>query len=75
MSGEGHTDWVSGVAFHPKGTHLATSGGDHTIKLWDFVNACCTHTFAEHTQAVWNVDVHDTGDFLLSASMDHTAKL
>jgi WD40 repeat protein len=28
MSGEGHKDWISGLAFHPKGTHLATSSGD-----------------------------------------------
>jgi WD40 repeat protein len=28
MSGEGHKDWISGLAFHPKGTHLCTSSGD-----------------------------------------------
>jgi hypothetical protein len=21
MSGEGHKDWVSGIAFHPRGSH------------------------------------------------------
>lgn len=37
MSGEGHRDWVSGVAFHPHGTMLATSAGDNTVKIWDFL--------------------------------------
>tara|TARA_B110000503_G_C7026866_1_gene362259 strand:- start:63 stop:209 length:147 start_codon:yes stop_codon:yes gene_type:complete len=48
MSGEGHKDWVSGIAFHPRGSHLVTSSGDCTIKIWDFLNASCTHTFKEH---------------------------
>ena len=49
LSGEGHKDWVSGIAFHPKGSHLATSSGDSTIKVWDFINASCAHTFKDHT--------------------------
>lgn len=40
MSGEGHRDWVSGVAFHPHGTMLATSSGDNTVKIWDFLQVC-----------------------------------
>ena len=40
MSGEGHRDWVSGVAFHPHGTMLATSAGDNTVKIWDFLQVC-----------------------------------
>jgi len=39
LSGEGHKDWLSGVDFHPAGSHLVTSGGDKTIKIWDFINS------------------------------------
>ena len=28
MTGDGHNDWIADVAFHPLGTHLATSSGD-----------------------------------------------
>lgn len=39
LSGEGHKDWITGVDFHPAGSHLVTSGGDKTIKIWDFINS------------------------------------
>jgi WD40 repeat protein len=39
LSGEGHKDWLSGVDFHPAGSHLVTSGGDKTVKVWDFINS------------------------------------
>lgn len=37
MSGEGHKDRVSGIHFQPKGSHLVTSSGDCTIKVWDLL--------------------------------------
>eukprot|EP01016_Furgasonia_blochmanni_P012503 TRINITY_DN1619_c0_g1_i3.p1 TRINITY_DN1619_c0_g1~~TRINITY_DN1619_c0_g1_i3.p1 ORF type:complete len:436 (-),score=66.46 TRINITY_DN1619_c0_g1_i3:96-1403(-) len=75
MCGEGHRDWLSGIDFHPRGTHLATCSGDTTIKIWDFINASCAVTFRDHIQPVWSVSFHDTGDFLVSGSMDHSSKL
>ena len=41
MSGEGHRDWVSDVAFSPTDPQLATTSGDSTVKLWDFKSASC----------------------------------
>ena len=75
MSGEGHKDWVSGIDFHPKGSHLVTSSGDCTIKVWDFINASCTHTIKDHIQPVWSVKFNDTGEFVVSGCMDHTCKI
>ena len=75
MSGEGHQDWVGGVAFHPKRNYLATTSGDGTVKIWDFINASCAYTFSEHGQPVWKADFHESGDFLITCSMDHTVKL
>lgn len=63
------------MAFHPRGNYLATASGDGCVKLWDFMNAKCASTYAEHGQPVWKVDFHHTGDFLLSCSMDHSIKL
>jgi WD40 repeat protein len=30
------------------GNFLATASGDGCVKIWDFVNAKCQRTFAEH---------------------------
>ena len=39
LSGEGHKDWISGIDFHPAGSHLVTSSGDKAVKIWDFINS------------------------------------
>lgn len=75
MSGEGHDDWLGSLRFNPKGTHLSTTSGDGTVKLWSLAEACCVHTFNDHAQAVWSCDWHWTGDFLVSGSMDQTIRL
>ena len=75
MSGDGHTDWISGVSFHPKGSALCTASGDGTVKLWSFNSASCIDTYTEHNQPVWDCDFHYTGDFIISGSMDQTARL
>jgi WD40 repeat protein len=32
------------------GSLLATSSGDGTVKVWDFLESRCTATFTDHTQ-------------------------
>nr|XP_033802627.1 sperm-associated antigen 16 protein isoform X2 [Geotrypetes seraphini] len=75
MTGDGHTDWISGCSFHPKGTKLATSSGDTTIRIWDFAKAECILTLEGHGHAVWDCSWHSCGDFLASSSMDKTSKI
>mmetsp|Transcript_23353 Transcript_23353/g.59646 ORF Transcript_23353/g.59646 Transcript_23353/m.59646 type:complete len:578 (-) Transcript_23353:57-1790(-) len=75
LSGEGHKDWVSGIAFHPRGSLVATTSGDTTVKVWDVAKERCKHTFRDHNQAVWACAFHDLGDFLVSCSMDQTTKV
>ncbi|KAM6200699.1 sperm-associated antigen 16 protein [Sarcoramphus papa] len=75
MTGEGHTDWLSGCCFHPSGTQLVTSSGDTTVRIWDFSKRGCILTFEGHAHAVWDCSWHSCGDFVASASMDNTSKI
>ena len=76
MTGEGHKDWICAIDFHPAGSHCVTGGGDKALKLWDFINSGCAHTFVDvHTGPIWKVKFHDTGDFIMSSSGDGEVKL
>ena len=75
MYGADHKDWIGGLDFHPRGSHLVTCSGDCTVKLWDFKKTSCVATFKQHIHPVWSVSFNDTGEFIVSGSMDSTAKL
>lgn len=44
----GHTSRVSGLAFSPDGTTLATVSHDKTVRLWDPASGAEKRTFAQH---------------------------
>ncbi|KAM4580380.1 uncharacterized protein spag16 [Odontesthes bonariensis] len=75
LSGEGHSDWLSGCSFHPDGSKLATTSGDTTVRLWDFSRGSCVLTLSGHTRPTWGCSFHSCGHFLASCSADRTAKL
>ncbi|XP_053326817.1 sperm-associated antigen 16 protein isoform X2 [Spea bombifrons] len=75
MTGEGHTDWLSGCSFHPTGNKLATTSGDTTVRIWDFAKSECVLTLEGHTHAVWGCSWHTCGDFLASCSLDNNSKI
>ncbi|KAM9235857.1 sperm-associated antigen 16 protein [Leptosomus discolor] len=75
MTGEGHTDWLSGCCFHPSGSQLVTSSGDTTVRPWDLSNHGCTLTLGGHAHAIWDCSWHSCGDLVASASMDSTSEI
>ncbi|XP_068803980.1 sperm-associated antigen 16 protein isoform X1 [Struthio camelus] len=75
MTGEGHTDWLSGCCFHPSGTQLVTSSADKTVRIWDLSKNKCILTLEGHAHAVWDCSWHSCGNFVASASMDNTSKI
>ncbi|KAJ7402934.1 sperm associated antigen 16 [Pitangus sulphuratus] len=75
MTGEGHTDWLSGCCFRPSGTQLVTSSGDTTVRIWDLSRRGCILTLQGHARAVHDCSWHSQGDFVASASMDSTSKI
>ncbi|XP_037339726.2 sperm-associated antigen 16 protein [Pungitius pungitius] len=75
LTGEGHSDWLSGCCFHPDGAKLATTSGDCTVRLWDFSLGRCVLPLAGHSQPTWGCSFHCCGHFLASCSADRTAKV
>ncbi|KAI3362064.1 hypothetical protein L3Q82_012208, partial [Scortum barcoo] len=75
LTGEGHSDWLSGCSFHPDGAKLGTTSGDTMVRLWDLSRGCCLLTLSGHTQPIWGCSFHPCGHFLASCSTDRTAKL
>ena len=71
----GHSQAVSGCAFAPDGTSLASVLGDHTLRLWDPVSGDCLAVLHGHEAGVRGCAFVPDGTRLASASWDNTLRL
>ena len=69
---EGHIGNVSGLAFHPQETLLATSGFDGTARLWDLDQGAEILSLANEDTPVAGVDFSPDGRRLVTAGADGT---
>jgi len=60
----GHRMPVTGIAFHPTFTIVATSSEDTTIKIWDWETGEFEQTIKGHTKTVHDVDFSFDGKLL-----------
>ena len=72
---EGHADFVTGVAFSPDGTRLASSSADGTLKLWNAADGKLIRTLYGHAGWVVSVNFSPDGVLLASGGADKTIKL
>jgi len=49
---EGHSKWVSAVAFSPDGQLALSGSGDKTLKLWNVSSGRVIRTFKGHSKKV-----------------------
>ena len=72
---EGHSSYVSGVAFSPDGRTVVSGSWDKTLKLWSVSGGECLKTFEGHSSEVSGVAFSPDGRTVVSGSWDNTLKL
>jgi WD40 repeat protein len=72
---EGHSSWVTSVAFSSDSGRLASASYDSTVKIWDTSSGECLQTLEGHSGEVWSVAFSPDSGRLVSASEDKTVKI
>lgn len=72
---EGHSHWVTTVAFSPDLSRLVSSSYDKTIRVWDPADGRCLQTLEGHNDRVTTVAFSPDSRLLASGSFDRTIKV
>ena len=72
---EGHSHYVSSVAFSPDSKQVVSGSGDNTVRLWDAATGAALQTLEGHSESVSSVAFSPDGKQVVSGSGDKTVRL
>ncbi len=75
VTGEGHENTVSSVAFSPDGQLLLSGGNDEKMCLWEMQTGQLLHMWHKHAAEVNSVAFSPDGHLLASGSVDGTVRV
>jgi WD40 repeat protein len=70
-----HSSVIISVIYSPDGRHIASAGGDGTVKIWDSQNKKRLHTLFGHDGFVTSIAYSPDGSYIASGSFDGTIKI
>ncbi|KAA8522534.1 hypothetical protein F0562_013105 [Nyssa sinensis] len=70
-----HEDGVSCLSWLGASRFLATGCVDGKVRIWDSLSGDCVRTFSGHSHAIQSLGVSADGEFLVSVSLDGTARV
>ena len=72
---EGHTDWVTSVAFSHDASHIVSGSWDNTVRVWQVATGQCIQTLEGHTDWVRSVAFSHDASHIVSGSWDNTVRV
>jgi WD40 repeat protein len=73
---QGHTSFVTSVAYSPDGSHIVSGSRDSTIRVWNpTTGQCIAGPFQGHMEGVHSVAYSPDGSHIVSGSGDHTIRV
>ena len=72
---KGHGNAVNEIKIHPSKPEIMFSASkDFSVRLWNLETECCFAIFGGvhgHVDEILSMDIHESGDKFITASMDH----
>jgi WD40 repeat protein len=75
FSFQGHTAWVTAIAFSPDGQSFASGSHDQTVRLWDVPTQQCQYTLQGHSSWIQTIAYSADGQLLASGGNDRAIRL
>jgi WD40 repeat protein len=72
---DGHTEFVTSVAYSPDGKSIVSGSTDHKARVWDVTTSRMVFKLQGHTNSIRSVAFSPSGKYIASSSDDMTIRV